>query len=58
MNRIGSIGGLFFFPVVLSTFGLGRTLLFIASVPALAVLLLLALRWDPVGHEADVIPEI
>lgn len=55
MNRIGSIGGLFFFPVVLGALGLAHTLLVIAIAPAAAVIALTFLRWDPIGHEADVV---
>lgn len=56
MNRVGSIVGLMLFPIILGALGLQHTLLFLAIAPALAVAILIAIRWDPTGADADVIP--
>lgn len=53
MVRVGSIIGFYFFPLVLATVGLQKTLMFLAFVPAIGLLSVLAIKWDPVGKDVD-----
>ena len=39
--------------LILAAVGLGPTLAILASTPALAVVLIGVIKWDPVGDEAD-----
>ncbi|MFF0794844.1 MFS transporter [Streptomyces spiralis] len=50
--RVGAIAGLFFWPVATAAYGT-RALLLLAAVPALAVLIILAVKWDPTGRDID-----
>ncbi|MEG6513331.1 MFS transporter [Desulforamulus ruminis] len=53
MVRVGSITGFYFFPLVLAAVGLQKTLLFLALVPAVGLLSILAIKWDHTGQDVE-----
>jgi MFS transporter, putative metabolite transport protein len=53
MTRVGSTIGFLFFPLVREHVGLGTTLLLLAIVPALGLIITLAIPWEPVGADVD-----
>ena len=53
MIRVGSICGFYFFPLVLASNGLYRTLLFLAIVPFVGLVVTLLIKWDPMQHNVD-----
>ena len=53
MIRVGTIVGLFYFPLVSSYFGLKNTFLFLLFVPLVMFFSLLILKWEPVGKDID-----
>ncbi len=50
--RIGSIGGLTFFPIMTESFGLSA-LIFLAAAPVIGLLTTLLINWEPVGRDID-----
>ncbi|WP_019546540.1 MFS transporter [Streptomyces sulphureus] len=53
MGRIGSILGLFLFPVLLDTVGQSLTMLLLASAPVAALIALFCIRWEPIGQDVE-----
>lgn len=53
MIRVGSICGFYFFPLVLASNGLYRTLLFLVIVPFVGLVVTLFIKWDPMHHNVD-----
>lgn len=53
VGRGGTIVGLYLFPVLLGSIGLGSTLLCIALAPFFALLICLAIKWEPAGDTAE-----
>ena len=53
MVRTGSIGGFYFFPLVLAAVGLQQTLLILSAVPAIGLITALVLKWEPIGKDVD-----
>ncbi len=52
MVRLGTIIGLYFFPLVLAALGLNRMMLVLAVVPLIGLFAILALE-EPIGRDAD-----
>ena len=57
MLRVGSILGFYVFPLVLAAVGLAKTLLFLTIVPAIGLIALLPIRWEPIGQDVEEMPE-
>lgn len=53
MIRVGSMLGFFLFPVLLASFQLYSTVLIIAIAPALGLLSLWIIRWEPLGRDIE-----
>lgn len=53
MSRVGTIFGLYVFPLVLAAVGLGMTLLLLTVVPLAGLIALLAIRWEPIGQDVE-----
>ncbi|MCU4160385.1 MFS transporter [Acidiphilium sp. AL] len=58
MVRIGSICGFFSFPVLVAAIGFYDTLIVIAGAPLAGLLATLAMRTEPVWHDADIEDEL
>jgi hypothetical protein len=56
MARAGSIFGFFLFPMIVSSAGMGPTLLLIAAVPIVGLAFCLAIKWDP--KNVDAVPRL
>lgn len=52
-TRLGSMIGLFFFPPILAALGLFHTLLVIAIVPIIGWIVMVAIRWEPIGKNVE-----
>lgn len=52
IDRVGSIAGLFMFPILAAQFG-SRVFLLIAAAPALGLLVLGLIRWDPTRVDVE-----
>ena len=52
VDRIGSMISLFLFPVLSGAFG-NHVFFFVAIAPALGLIALFAIRWDPTAHDVD-----
>ncbi len=53
-QRVGSIFGFYYFPLLRASIGLYPTLLALAVVPAIGLLTALLIRWDPTGRDLDI----
>jgi len=53
MSRVGSVLGFYVFPLVLAAAGLSRTLLYLAAIPVTMLVVLLLIRWEPVGRDVE-----
>lgn len=53
MVRVGSIIGLYFFPLMRAGYGIEKTFLYLAVVPLLALLVISTLNWDPAGKDVE-----
>ncbi|HEX3505145.1 MAG TPA: MFS transporter [Xanthobacteraceae bacterium] len=53
MVRIGTILGLFFFPALLAQVGLPKLMLMLVLMPAIGLLSLWAINWEPIGKEIE-----
>lgn len=53
MVRVGSMCGFFFFPIVLASAGLTKTLLYLTIVPVIGLLSVLLIKWDPIGKDIE-----
>jgi len=53
MVRVGSIIGLYFFPLMRATYGIQSTFLYLAAVPFAALLIVSALNWEPAGKDVE-----
>lgn len=58
-NKVGSMFGLFFFPMVLAAVGLAKTMLILTLVPIAGLIATSLIKWESVGKdvENDVIEE-
>jgi MFS family permease len=54
MVRVGSIGATVLFPLVVAWAGFAKTMLFIALCPLAALILLLVIKWEPVGKNTEI----
>jgi len=57
MVRVGTIIGLFFFPLLLAQFGLAKLMLALVLVPCTGLLSLWAIKWEPIGSNIESDPE-
>jgi len=53
ITRVGSIVGFFFFPLLIAAVGLYSTLLTLTVVPVIALVAILAIKWDPTRRDVD-----
>jgi putative MFS transporter len=53
VQRVGSVVGFFFFPVLVAAIGLYPTLLYLSLVPLIALAAVIAIKWDPTGIDVD-----
>ena len=53
MIRVGTIFGLFLFPLANAYFGLKNTFLFLLFVPIVVLLTFLIFSWEPIGKDID-----
>lgn len=53
--RVGSIFGLLLFPIALAAFGVSTTMFIVAIFPAIAIIALATIRWDPQRDPVDLI---
>ena len=53
-QRVGSIFGFYYFPLLVASITLYPTLLVLALVPAIGLLSALLIRWDPTGMDLDI----
>lgn len=53
MSRVGSILGLFVFPLVLAATGVSTTMLLFIVVPLAMLITLFMVRWEPVGQDVE-----
>ncbi|KAB1654044.1 MFS transporter [Pseudoclavibacter chungangensis] len=51
--RVGSICGLMAFPIALATFGVSTTMFLVAVFPAIALVALFVIKWDPQRDAVD-----
>lgn len=51
--RVGSLLGFYFFPLVLASVGLNKTLLILAIVPIVMLVANMFIRWEPVAKDID-----
>jgi MFS family permease len=56
-NRTGSLIALYGVPVLLSAFGLYHALLILLIAPAVGLIALAVIKWEPVGHVSEAEPE-
>ena len=54
MVRVGSIIGLYFFPLMRAHYGIEKTFLYLAFVPVAAFIIMTALKWDPAGKDVEI----
>ena len=53
MVRVGSIAGLYFFPLMRASQGIEKTFLYLAIVPLVAFIIISMIRWEPVGKDIE-----
>jgi MFS transporter, putative metabolite transport protein len=56
-NRTGSLIALYGVPVLLSAFGLNHALLVLLIAPAIGLIALAVIKWEPVGNVSEAEPE-
>jgi hypothetical protein len=56
-NRSGSLIARYGVPVLLSAFGLYHALLILLIAPAIGLIALAVIKWEPVGHVSEAEPE-
>ena len=54
VGSFGSVAGLYVFPQIKDSLGLGNTLLVLSVVPLLGLITCLAIKWDPMRSEVSV----
>ncbi|MDE2514929.1 MAG: MFS transporter [Rhodospirillales bacterium] len=53
VQRIGSVVGFFFFPILVASIGLYPTLLWLSLVPIIGMIAVVTIKWDPTGKDVD-----
>lgn len=53
MVRVGSILGFYFFPLFVAAVGLRSMMLYLALVPLLGLIAVLAIAWEPADHDVE-----
>ncbi len=53
-QRIGSVFGFYYFPLLKASIGLYPTLLALGIVPTIGLLTAILIRWDPTGRDLDI----
>ncbi|KLU66995.1 MULTISPECIES: MFS transporter [Desulfosporosinus] len=52
-SRLGSMIGTFAFPIILTNFGLSKTMLILSLAPLIGLISALIIKWEPVGKDIE-----